>query len=275
MEKHRNRITNFMTTSFAPESRSGAIGCAPSFVGIDGCRGGWLAVRRRSGASALAIEVSCVRELTDVLGSNATAHSGARPRMTAIDMPIGLLDRPQAGGRPCDTAARSELGGRASSIFSPPSREVLGAKSFEETRGFGLSLQSFHLLPKIRELDEWMTPGRQRTLREAHPELVFRRLAGRSLEHPKRRPEGLRERLAILRADGRFGSPRSRRPDMRYLDRIRAETPRPRGVTFARDDLVDAMVLALAAEDIVAGRAARYPGKPKRDNHGLQMEIWG
>jgi len=209
-----------------------------------------------------------VRDIREVLARRP------RPKIVAIDMPIGLLDAPRPGGRPCDTAARRELGPRGSSVFSPPSRAVLGARSFAETRGFGLSLQAFHLLPKIREVDAALTPARQRTAREVHPELVFRRLAGRPSKHAKRTPEGLRERLAILRADGRSTPPGSRRLDVASLDRLRADTPRPEGVTFARDDLVDALALAVAAEDIAAGRSRRRPDRPARDARGLRMEIW-
>ena len=65
------------------------------------------------------------------------------------------------------------LGRRASSVFSPPSRQVLGATCYEDVRAQGLSIQAYGILPKIREVDRLMTPELQKVIHEAHPELAF------------------------------------------------------------------------------------------------------
>jgi predicted RNase H-like nuclease len=44
--------------------------------------------------------------------------------------------------------------------------------------GKSLSRQAFGLLPRIGEVDELMTPDRQRHLVEIHPEVCFTVLAG-------------------------------------------------------------------------------------------------
>ena len=110
------------------------------------------------------------------------AQVTAACRRVAVDMPIGLPGPDQT--RDCEREARRRLGPRRHSIFSTPARQYLHAQEFSQVRG--MSLQSFHLLPKIRELDHWITPERQQRVMEAHPELCFLRLAGRPLEFSKK-----------------------------------------------------------------------------------------
>ncbi len=40
------------------------------------------------------------------------------------------------------------------------------------------------------------------------------------------------------------------------------------------DDVLDAAACALAARDMLAGRATRLPPEPPLDARGLKMEIW-
>jgi predicted RNase H-like nuclease len=74
---------------------------------------------------------------------------------------------------------------------------MAGATS-RKVSGVGLSRQTFHLLPKIRELDalarEWPT-----RLVEIHPECSFALLAGQVLA-PKRTPEGRAHRRQLIEA---------------------------------------------------------------------------
>ncbi len=178
-----------------------------------------------------------------------SVHAGLQGLLVgpvALDMPIGLPDRP---GRLCDTLARRLLGPRRASVFSPPVRSVLEAGLFQ-----GVSLQCYNLFPKLREVDALMTPALQDSVRETHPELAFARLnGGVPLAFPKRVAEGRAERLQLLR---------------RVLGR-RWEPPRLRGA--ASDDLLDAAVLALVARDF----SRRLPAEePECDARGLRMEIW-
>src|SRR5205085_394915 len=67
--------------------------------------------------------------------------------------------------------------------------------------GRGMSKQAFHLLPKVRELDAIITPRRQRTIVECHPELCFTMMRnGTPCLHPKRTAAGRAERLGALTA---------------------------------------------------------------------------
>ena len=245
-------MTPDSTDAVRPSSKA-----APVVAGVDGCRGGWVVVTRTPGR--LGAEARFVESFAEILSTRQA------PAIIAVDMPIGLLSERETGGRACDREARRRLPGRASSVFSPPIRRVLSALTFEETHGSGLTIQAFHLLPKIRELDAIVTPGRQRRIRECHPELVFTRLAGTPPRHSKKTEAGQRERLALLRRDGRLPL------DARTFRKLRADLP----ASHVRpDDLLDAAALAVAAEDMHAGTAFRVPDRPDRDARGLRMEIW-
>ena len=113
-----------------------------------------------------------------------------QPALIAVDIPIGLLDRAQPGGRPCDRNARILLGrARASSVFTPPIRAALKARAYREAmrlNGAGMSKQAFNIMAKIREVDGVIEPGSQDRVFEAHPELAFIGLAGRPMRHNRR-----------------------------------------------------------------------------------------
>lgn len=191
-----------------------------------------------------------------------------QPAIIAVDMPIGLLARPSTGGRVCDKDARKLLGRpRASSVFSPPTRAGLAALSYADVvrlNGAGMSKEAFHILPKIRDVDQAITARHQRYVVEAHPELAFMNLAGSPLRHNKKTLEGRDERLRLLRRafDTGFQDPA----------RLRREYPARK---VALDDVIDAYVLANLANRIRCGVGNRVPaGEPPKDRRGLRMEIW-
>lgn len=127
--------------------------------------------------------------------------------VVAIDIPIGLPDR---GARSCDLEARQRLGtGQGSRVFPAPCRACLAAGTYAEccelsfaATGKKISKQAHAILPKIRDLDQVITPELQRRIREVHPEVSFRELNGRPLLHPKKTSGGRQERMAILGAQG-------------------------------------------------------------------------
>lgn len=174
----------------------------------------------------------------------------------AIDIPIGL---PDAGPRACDRMARLALGPRRSSVFPAPCRAVLGASDYAEAlarsraaSGVGLSRQTWHLVPRIDEVDRLIEPADQLRFRETHPELAFSRLAGGvPMRHPKRSPAGRAQRSRLLR-DAGWSLP----------ERLRGTRP---------DDVTDAAALALStALDLLVPL-----GDGSTDRRGLRMEIWG
>jgi predicted RNase H-like nuclease len=266
-------------------------------AGIDGCRGGWIvALLKHEDGSLRDHHVILCPTFADVLALDP------QPAVIAIDIPIGLLDAWQPGGRECDRQARQLLGRRASSIFSPPTRPMLQATHYEQVRTQGLSIQAFNILPKIREVDRLMTPELQKRIYEAHPELAFISLAGASMKHNKKTYEGREERLQVLshwlvpyRANVKHGNvilseaknPSLRYPQERFFTPLRSfqndttslhemflsALPFNRSQA-APDDILDAYVLAWTAFRIANDQASRIPVDPPVDHKRLRMEVW-
>jgi predicted RNase H-like nuclease len=237
-------------------------------LGLDGCKRGWVGVRLDLDQAA-----PPAARFYRVFGEALTDSD--YPAVIAVDMPIGFLDIAERGGRLCERLARQRLGPRRNSVFSAPTRAALvHAKDYgaalEANRGngeIGLSRQCFHLIPKLAEIDAVMTPALQRRVRESHPELAFTVLnAGRPMHYAKKTRWGRDERIGLLTGvGGDYGL------DAQFLD------PRAhiglRGGGVARDDLVDAAVVALAAARIARGKALVLPADAPRDAKRLKMEI--
>lgn len=226
-------------------------------AGIDGCRAGWIVVLLRRTQKTWTHQVTLSPKFADILSLDPP------PAVIAIDIPIGLLDQPQPGGRDCDRQARQPLGRRASSIFTPPTRPMLQATRYEQVRQQGLSIQSFNILPKIREVDQLMAPALQQRVHEAHPELAFMSLAGAPMQYNKKTLEGREERLRILKGAFRGMQQAFESAGMAF-----------KKSEVAMDDLLDAYVLAWTALRIGAGQANCVPTDPLVDRKGLRTEIW-
>ena len=253
-------------------------------AGVDGCRGGWVAVVGRidaaDGASLERVE------LAGTLGELLCRRGGDRLACLAVDVPIGLASSAEPGGRPCDRSARAALGrARGSSVFSAPCRpvvevfregggyaEALAASRASGPAAVGLTKQAWNIAAKIAEADELATPRLQRSGRlvECHPELVFARLAGSGgalapVTEPKRTPAGRARRLALLASAGLARGPAG-------LDALtRPGRSADGSVRAAADDVVDALACLLCAARVAAGSANRFGGEP--DDRGLAMEI--
>ena len=240
----------------------------PWVAGIDGCRGGWIvSLIEYSANRLLNHQIKLCPTFADVLGLDPA------PAVIAIDIPIGLLDKPEPGGRECDRQARKSLGRRASSIFSPPTRPMLKATHYEQVRTQGLSIQAFNILPKIHEVDRLMTPELQKRIHEAHPELAFMSLAGAPMQYNKKTHEGREERLLALQ---QLIRPTLLPVALSLKERGKSSTTMPQRFSrtqAAPDDLLDAYVLAWTALRIVNDQASRTPADPPVDRKGLRMEI--
>ena len=178
-------------------------------------------------------------------------------------MPIGLTDTPRPG-RTCEGEARVLMPGKASSVFPTPCRPALAGTTHAEANaisrklGLGLNQQTFHLFPKLREIDELLRGSRKlrRIVYEAHPELAFTRMnGGKPVLSKKRKPDGFAERRKLLARHG-----------FKW-------TPGPMSGA-ARDDVLDAMAVCRTAMLIVEGTARRLGPARERDRYGLPMNIW-
>ena len=137
------------------------------YIGADGCRGGWIACILDHGEFRLE-HYDSVEKLVNTY-----------PEFDAflIDMVVGLRST-EDQLRP-DDPARKELGPLSSSVFPVPCREAVYAKTEEEQkqankRAFGKSLskQTINIIPKIREVDEFLKayPQYKNRILESHPE---------------------------------------------------------------------------------------------------------
>jgi predicted RNase H-like nuclease len=232
-------------------------------AGVDGCRAGWVVVCLTLDETATTPPLQVA--LYPTFAALLTLQP--RPAVLAVDMPIGLLQTPQPGGRTCDQQARRLLRRRASSVFSPPSRLLLEATQYAQVRGYGMSRQTFGILPKVRAVDQVMTPDLQRLVYEAHPELAFMVLGGRPMQYNKKTVVGRQERLHALAQAPE--APFRHAGD--FLPQALQTFPRTQ---VAADDLLDAYVLTRTAYRIASGQACCLPPQPPLDAHGLRMEIW-
>jgi predicted RNase H-like nuclease len=228
-----------------------------SVAGVDGCRGGWIAVE---------LELASSVRRARVFGSTEGLFRSLRGvDVVAIDIPIGLLD---AGPRECDREARRRLGPRRSSVFPPPIRPALLASTRADadrlTRGAdgrGVGAQAFALYRKVREVDRVLrsSPAHRGRTHEVHPELSFQAQSGRGL-WSKRTERGLAERRRLV--DRWLGSSAYREARAAIPLRLAAD-----------DDLLDAFALSWSALRILRGEAVGLPDRPLRDRFGLAMQI--
>jgi predicted RNase H-like nuclease len=216
----------------------------PNYLGLDGFRFGWVAA------------------WIDERGDHGFGHASALTRLLAmphkramIDMPIGLK---MEGYRICDLRARELVGaaiflGARRDIWTFP--DMAAANRHYWRRGDkGVSCQLWNIRDKIKELDDFMTPERQATVGEAHPELIFWNLAGRQRLARKTSACGREQRIEIL------------------IDHGFAKLPKwlmqRHGTGVGRDDLIDACACAIAARDSAGCLDGEDP-----DPRGLRMEI--
>lgn len=224
-------------------------------AGVDGCRGGWIvALMEASARSSSRLRFTLCRRFDEILALSS------RPAVIAVDIPIGLVDRPEPGGRQCDREARRILRERRSSIFSPPARSQLRTLS-------GMSRQTIMIRPKIIEVDRLMTPQLQDIVHESHPELAFTALAGHPIAFGKKTKAGRDKRRQALE--------QGTRGLLQDIGRTVKEAARLYSCReVAVDDLLDAVVLAWTARRIYHRMATRVPAIPPIDRKGLRMEIW-
>jgi predicted RNase H-like nuclease len=229
-------------------------------VGVDGCRGGWLAVRlSRDGNS------DC--HIFPDMASLWAAHRQAA--LILVDIPIGLPE--YANDRVCDKAARKVLGLRRASVFPVPCRAAVYAPDYdaaitinETITGKRIFRATWNLMPRMRQVDEILqADSRARgVIREGHPEVLFWGLnKSRPLAFYKKEAAGEAERLEVLQRV--YGQAKA------LFSKLKKDLP---GKDAAPDDLLDA--LAAAVTGLLGGtRLQTLPPSPERDSMGLPMEM--
>ena len=213
-------------------------------AGVDGCRAGWIVVH--DGRATVQHDFAAVLA---ALPDDA---------VVAVDIPIGLADLYEVGGRECDRLARARLGRvRGTSVFPAPPRPALAARSLDTARSLGwpATQQAVNIAGKIAQVDRVMTPALQRRVFEVHPELSFFELNGSEpVLSKKTRRAGRDERLALL-------------------ERAGVAIPLRPNAGESEDDLLDACAAGWSASRIARDRDDLLPDSPPTDAQGLRMEI--
>lgn len=228
--------------------------------GLDGCRAGWVVASAPGGDLA--------RTSVDVIENLAVLFEGEPPTLAGIDIPIGLPERIGPQGRMAERLIRQVLGTRRSSVFSTPCRAAVYAESYPDACAAArahsdppraVSLQSFHIFPKMREIDRLLHARQdlRPLLREVHPETTFCVLnGGAPMPCGKKTADGRAERMSIL---SRFGIPQT------------AMSARLRGA--AADDVIDALAALVSTWRVSRGEAQVFGEDGDLDPFGFPCAI--
>ncbi len=166
-------------------------------AGVDGAQKGWVVacIPITGSGHASLTRYETFQEVKTTVAELGCASVG-------VDMPIGVK---LSGSRQLDSEARKRLGARRSSLFPTPSSVVLEATSYEDALkrrrnqiGKGLSIQTWNLVPQIREVRSIINPEDSDIFFECHPESSFVELVGETLTS-KKTPEGVKQRLDAIR----------------------------------------------------------------------------
>lgn len=193
-----------------------------------------------------------------------------------VDIPIGLV---QEGFRTCDELAKDELGKRQQSVFYTPPRPIFDCRSypeaaseFEELTGRGMTTQTWSIMPRVRELDEFIAEfpeahgghaGSSNGVRESHPEICFAHLGQDEETVSKLEDGGLDHRLSILEEHCSGVTDSYETLVAQHIDELDAYERR--FSTNHRDDIVDAMGLAVTAL-VADGEFETLPKNPPTDS---------
>ena len=227
-----------------------------NILGIDGSKSGWIGVKQNLNHEGSS-EILFNNKLIDFLSPDI--------ELIIIDMPVGLDNNIQQGGRLVDKEARKQLLKRKSSIFNAPIRDVLKAKSYNEansiskSKGLGISKQSWNLVPKINELDQIMQIKIRPQIYESHPELCFQTMNEDELRFSKKENLGIKERKKILIKNG-F--------DRKFLNKNLKKNK-----NYHPDDFLDACALSWTAKRVINQQNLNLPEDPEKDELGIIMQI--
>lgn len=231
------------------------------YGGVDGCKYGWILIKSVQNKLVFG---GLYRDIEDLVNDNEDLDR------ILIDIPIGLSSKKVR--RTIDSYLKLELKERHSTVFNAPCRESLVAKNHKEAslinkeiEGKGISIQTFFISKKIRELDLLLI--RKESLRdkifESHPELSFKYLnSGTIVLSKKSSKEGLEERINILQ---KF--------DSDVLDLYNEVLSATKRMSVSRDDVVDAICLCLVNQLSGKNALSFLQDKFFKDGIGIPIRV--
>ena len=226
-------------------------------AGIDGSKGGWVCVSGYEN-NFKELKFEKLKEFNDIKSKDFN--------LVLVDIPIGLEINLKKGGRIVDKLARKELLTNKSSIFNAPSRLVLEAKNYEEAnkinknKGMGLSKQSWNLVKKIKEVDDFIRNSNKTIIFESHTEIIFQVMKRDKVSTKKKNDEGIIERRNLLEKNG-FNKV--------FLERNLSA----KDSFYKKDDFIDACSLFWSANRAIAKTEVKIPNDIVLDSEGIIMQI--
>ena len=231
------------------------------FVGIDGYIDGWCCCIIHDG-----VRIELHKNLT-TLFENIGINN-----LTLIDMPVGLSSKNFE--RFIDFKLRTYLPkNKKSSVFTAPCREAVFSNDYNSAKkanqtitNRSISIQSWNISKKIRELDEFLMLQKNSNLliKESHPEFCFINLNNnKPLIHNKKTKEGYIERLSILKRKEKSLEPIIEKT----LENFKKEKVK-------KDDILDSIALALTSKYWKNNGSRMISQTPKNDEMGIPFEIY-
>ena len=253
----KQNIAHFINVAMEFEAPENKLISTGKYIGVDGCKGGWIASIYDKGS----FEIKKYCSVDELVEANENYNE------LLIDMVIGLQSNKNEV-RP-DNAARALIPGRTSTIFAVPARQAVYADTKEEMKKAnkqaldkGLQEQAIGIIPKMRELDEFLqnNPAHKNRLKESHPEVCFSRLNGSVVMSRKADGEGITERVGIIK---------------QYMPEITEEYIYQEAKRFKcnADDVVDSIVLCITANLVSQGKTDVIPENVQEDITGLKMQM--
>lgn len=227
-------------------------------AGIDGCKKGWIMIKSSNENYSFGV----YKNIIELFDENKDLDR------ILIDIPIGLSSRKIK--RTVENKLRKVLKNRSSTVFNPPCREALFQKDYIsakkkniEVEGKSLSIQSYNISNKIRELDKLLQSKPETEIIESHPELCFKYLnKGKTVLSKKSTRYGINERLNILI---------SYEKKTESLSKIIENSTLRKDVK--RDDIFDALCLCLVNKLGSKNDLSFIEDDNKLDENGIEMRL--
>lgn len=228
------------------------------YLGVDGFSNGWCCCSFNGNMT-----IKIIPEIKNILDYDNYSK-------ILIDIPIGLSSR--KAERKIDNQLRTLLpSGRKSSVFNAPTRKSAYANTYDEAKkaeieqlGKSLSIQSWNITNKIKEVDQFLTTNTQlNNIRESHPELCFYYLNNmKPLLFSKRTVDGLNERMKILN--------HYHHQSQELLEDFFQKNKK---TGIKKDDIADSMVLCISAKNWIKNGKRTINNQPNKDEKGISFGI--
>ena len=153
---------------------------AIKYVGVDGCKGGWIGIGLADDGCS---KVEVCEDFSEMLKCFSDAS------LILVDTPIGLVEDGESCDRVCDKEARRKLRDRGSSVFPAPTMQLVRKVierdwNYQDTNRWfkseynevGITFQTFSLVRKIDNVCNALkcrAKDASPKVWEAHPEVCF------------------------------------------------------------------------------------------------------